>query len=578
MAKLFDAKQFGKKIQILFCDCLTRLRAFKLKILPINMLAIFIAVSLQPANAWAWKPTTHVYFAQQALNDALDDGRVTIPRVNYETAEITGTIGTYAVDSNILTSLRNNSPQYRAGVLGPDAYPDILTGQQVIHPDQSDTGISGGSDAWLKYLWDRSESTNSSAVRAFIVGYLTHAAGDMYGHTFVNNFSGGSFAITPPAGPSNAIKHIVVEGYTDKRLDSNALNGNFFNVSIDGVSDFIYQNMIDAKPGTVLDQQLLRQGGGGTSYSIPRMYSTLQARLQADIKNYYDTKADYDRRINNCAFLDPTCSNTILLAAKLKYMALYSIPVTYKEAWRDDIDSGLRAWPGVSHEVAKALFFNSSRSADTQRAEDILQDYVTNHLLSMSGAPDFVGLTIGVISDIISAITPDFLLEPIRELKGDILNALLKKSIGMTKQELKEYLTSPDKYFNSVMGSGAGENTSLQSFNSKYLKIQDPDYTNPNESFNPMKVPAAYNTIIMSKLILLGQDEFNRFMNDLGSAKRLSQSNVMLGFIRSLDGSNQWVNAMPLGQDCNAYRKVFMRQPGENACKLALWIPVYYPE
>lgn len=534
-----------------------------LKVGCLSLLILFLSLLSYPTEAWAWKPTTHVYLGKQALDDALDDGKITIPRVDYSNGQIVGEVGTYPVDPTILAALRSHAPQYRAGILGPDAYPDILTGQQVIHPSSSETKITGGPDAWLTYLWNRANTANTPATRAFTVGYLTHAAGDMFGHTFVNNFSGGSFAITPPAGPANAVKHIVVEGYIDKRVDGRALDANFFNASIDGVSDFIYQNMIDARPGTFLDSQLLRAGGSGTDYSIPRIYSTMRANLQRDIDAYYAKKADYDRRADACKPWDLSCSRVAIRVAKAAYVAANAIPITYKEAWREDIDAGLRAWPGVSHEVAKALFFNSSRSADTQRAEDVLQRYATDHLLSMSGTPDFVGLTAGVISDVITAITPDFLLQPIRKLKEDLLNTLLKSAIGMTKQELKDYLTSPDKYFNQVLGSGSGENTNLQRFNDNYLKIQDTGYTNPSESFNPKVVPAAYNTIVMSKLILLSQSEVNRLLSDLKSSVRLQQPNVMLGFISTLDGDNQWSSGMVFAQDCNAYRQIFMKQPGE---------------
>lgn len=521
----------------------------------ITFIAICLGVFCNPSGAFAWKPTTHVYLGQQALEDALDDGEVTIPRVDYEKGEIIGTIGTYKVDSNILAALRSNPSQYRAGILGPDAYPDIVTGQQVIHPFST--------NKWLESLWNSSNTANNNAIRAFTIGYITHAAGDMYGHTFVNNFSGGDFTVEPPAGPANAIKHIVVEGYIDKRLDAGALNGNFFNASIDGVENFIYQNMVDAKPGTYLNDELLKAGGDGTKFSIPRIYSNIRAKLQRDIDEYYAKKEDYDRRAKACKPLDFRCSRTLILAEKAKYMATNGPIVTYKEAWRADIDRGLKALPGVSHEVAKALFFNPSRSADTQTAEDILQRYATNHLLSMSGAPDFVGLSANVIDKIISAVTPDFLLEPIRQLKEDVLNTMLQKSLGMTKQDLKEYMTSPDKYFNQVMGGGAGEKVNLEQFNTKYLKINDSGYTNPSESFDYRKVSAAYNTVIMSKLILLSPSEVNRLMTDLGSTERLGTSNIMLGFISTLDGDNEWTNGMVLGRDLKAYQQVFMKQPGE---------------
>ena len=69
----------------------------------------------------------------------------------------------------------------------------------------------------------------------------------------------------------------------------------------------------------------------------------------------------------------------------------------------------------------------------------------------------------------------------------------------------------------------------------------------------------------MSKLILLSQSEVNRLLSDLGSSARLQQPNVMLGFINTLDGDNQWSNGMVFAQDCNAYRQIFMKQPGEKS-------------
>ncbi|WP_309728910.1 zinc dependent phospholipase C family protein [Chamaesiphon sp. OTE_75_metabat_556] len=524
--------------------------------------AIVIGCLGNPSSALSWTPTMHAYLAQQALDDALDDGKITISKVNYSSGEIVGTIGTYQVDPAILASLRANTAQYRAGVIGPDAYPDILTGQQAIHPGEDFSRVVGGSNSWLQHLWGRAAATNRPATTAFTIGYLTHAAGDMFAHTFVNKFAGGSFDIKPPKGPANAIKHFVVEGYVGKRLDARALNANFFNVSINGVESFIYENTIDARPGTVLDRQLLRSDGKGAKFSIPRIYSTLRAKLVRDIKAYDDRKAEFDRESR-------ACTNTLCRAAvftkKKTYMAKNGLIVTYKEAWRNDIDRGLKAWPAVSHEVGKALFFNPSRSADTQRAEAVLKKYTTDHLLSMSGAPDFVGLTIGTISSIIDVITPDFLIEPIRQLKDDLLNVLLKESIGMTKEELKEYITSPDKYFDRVVNQGAGENVTLATFNSKYLRIQDTGYTNPREAFDYRKVSAAYNTVVMSKLVLLNRSELNRLMVDLGSSSRLTEPNVMLGFVRTLDGSNQWntPSVMVLAKECSTYRKIFMKQPWE---------------
>ncbi len=530
------------------------------------LLAVFLGNWIILSNALAWKPTTHVYLAEQAMEDALADGKVTIYRVNYQQGEIVGEIGQYKVDGTILSALHSNAAQYRAGVLGPDAYPDILTGQQVIHPGPDDTGIQGGSNVWLKHLWERSmeeQGPNISAIKAFTVGYLTHAAGDMYGHTFINLFSGGSFAINPPTGPINAIKHILVEGYVDKRLPKYDLDTDFFNASIIGVEDFIYYNLIDARPGSVLDRQLLREGGGGTEYSIPRIYSTLRAILQRDISAYYAKKREYTQRANDCEISDFSCSKVAILAERAAYIAENGLNVTYKEYWRDDIDSGLRKWPKVSHEVAKALFFNPDRKPNIQRAEDILKRYVTDHILSMSGTPDLVGLTAREVSNIIERIIPDFLLEPIQKLKEELLNTILKEAVGLTKQEIKDYLTSPEKYFDRFLNSGSGKNVTLREFNTDCLHINNSGYTNPNESFDYRKVPAAYNTVTISKLIMLSSIEMDKLLSDLGSHIRQREPNIMLGFIQALDGDNQWINKLILARDSQAYKQVFMLQLGE---------------
>ncbi|AFY36096.1 hypothetical protein [Calothrix sp. PCC 7507] len=566
--------------------------SFSKRYLRLAIAATFVGMLACPNAALAWKPTTHVYLGQQALNDALDDGKVTIYRVDYQNGKVLSKLGDYPVDPTILAALKAYPAQYRAGILGPDAYPDILTGQQVIHPSPNDTGIAGGSGTWLKYLWNLSNSpgNNTPQKKAFVTGYLTHAAGDMYGHTFINNFSGGHFVIAPPG---NAIKHILVEGYVDKRLNKQELNANFFNASIAGVEDFIYNNMIDAKPGSYLDTTLLKPGGGGTEFSIPRIYSTLRARLQRDIDAYYAAKSDYDRRYDDkvrkakaCKALDFSCSATKLYAEaaaiqvqKGAYVTANGLTVTYKEYWREDINSGLKAWPQVSDKVAKALFFNPDRKAKVEEAKTILQNYVNNHLISMSGAPDAVGQFAALASKL-SSIIGDVLgplAAPIRQLKANIYDAIVKSATGMSIDELKAYLENPERYFDQVFSQGAGEHVNLQTFNKKYLRINDSGYTNPSESFDYQQFPAAYNTATISKLILVSKDGVNQLLTDLGSSSRLKESNIMLGFIQTLDGDNEWRGGreapthpqqkMVVAENCQAYKQIFMLQPGEQPCQ-----------
>ncbi|MCB9433644.1 MAG: hypothetical protein H6668_16860 [Ardenticatenaceae bacterium] len=512
------------------------------KFLLVSLALILLINLILPSSALAWKITTHVYLTDIILADVLDDGNVTIYAVNYETGQIIGEIGEYAVEGDILTALQNNTAQYRAGTVGPDAYPDIATGQQVIHPEALTSGVEQGTDAWLRHLWDQANSpayANNSAVRAVTMGFLTHAAGDMFAHTFVNNFTGGAFTLDPA---ENAVKHVLLEGYMDKRLPKNALDAAFFadsNLNIRGVedenNDFIYRAMIDARPGTILDTKLLPKDSPGTTYSIPRIFSTLRANLETEIANA------------NCEIWVVVC------LAKNEY----------RKAWRDDIDEGLKAWPQTSHQLILALAFNAERKTKTAEASDIAEQFVLEHLLSMAGLPDFVGLTALQIQEIINDITPTALLEIIDEFKANLLDTLLMAAIGMNKEQLEEFATNPELWFDLVMNSGEGENVTLQRFNQEYLHLVDTGYSNPNEAFDYATFPPAYNTVTMGKLALLSQDEVNRLLSDMGSSVRLEEPNIMLGFVPTLDGSNQWLEGMVLAQDRAVYEQIFMRQARE---------------
>jgi hypothetical protein len=553
-----------------------------------------VATPFQP-TAHAWKPVTHVYLAEVARADALDDGMVTIPLVDYETGKIIGTIGSYRVGQETLNALRQHPDQFRAGVIGPDAYPDIMTGQQLIHPD----GRPGGptSNDWLEYLWDSSQKPPyaTAPVRAFVLGFLAHAAGDMYGHTFINHYTGGNFELG-----ENAAKHIVLEGYIGKRTPPPSS----YDFSIAGVEDFIYKQMVDARPGSMLEGKLLT--GDSATYSVPYLFSTLRNNLQRDIDGYDGKISDYNRRIDEkktaadkCKLTDLSCSAAALLTEagaleleKQGYIARNGAGRAYKVKWRDDIDSGLSAWPELSHEIARALTYNPG-GADVDAASEAANGYVEDHLISMMGAPDVGVELLANLADILSVVPGA--KEAFEEMARDLFDYLLEKATGLTVDEAKGYLTSPERYFDALMGQGAGEYTSLAQINA-LMRLDDPGYSNPDERFDYREFPAAYNTVIMIKLLLMEPSEVNRLLKDLGSSDRLPERapggllgsliaqvnrflstlrasnrqqgrpNAALGFIRTLDGGNEWHNhaeKLVLATDMAAYRQVFMKQPGE---------------
>jgi len=175
-------------------------------------LAILVATLATLLGVWApsalaWKPYTHEYIADKAWSDVTSDGKVTINNKAYD------------VDPTIVAALTNQHAYYNGGVVGPDGFPDLIYGQSYIHPEK--TG------EWLRHIlkaaWQAQSDPSYSAtekqqILAFAYGFMTHAAGDMWAHTFVNDFAKGVFPsifgiINGIDDPMIAVRHLIVEGY-----------------------------------------------------------------------------------------------------------------------------------------------------------------------------------------------------------------------------------------------------------------------------------------------------------------------------------------------------------------------------
>ena len=68
----------------------------------------------------------------------------------------------------------------------------MYVGQAFIHPAPNDALTDGTfTDEWLQQQWANIQRTPSGAARqealAFVLGYLVHSAGDLFGHDYVNS-------------------------------------------------------------------------------------------------------------------------------------------------------------------------------------------------------------------------------------------------------------------------------------------------------------------------------------------------------------------------------------------------------
>jgi len=180
---------------------------------------------MTPSRALAFKFETHVWIAQQVLNDLATCRIGTNPCVTIElTDPVTHDVTTtkLLVDPGLVASLEQFPKQFRMGAIGPDGFPDLVGGQLTTHP-----GVAGHwqADDWLKWIvsgaaaphfepakftspahWEGTES------QAFAYGYLTHAAGDIFAHSYVNTYAGDIFLLSDGEQEVEA-RHILLEAF-----------------------------------------------------------------------------------------------------------------------------------------------------------------------------------------------------------------------------------------------------------------------------------------------------------------------------------------------------------------------------
>lgn len=493
--------------------------------------------------AVAWKPTTHVLLADIAYADAADDGKVTLMRLNKTTGEATK-LGDYEVEPALLAALQKSRAQYRAGVLGPDAFPDIATGQSAIHPgdDPKTGGTEGndpgeGSDAWLKYLY-RTSRGESPQVQAWVAGFMTHAAGDLFAHTFVNHYAGGEFE---PG--TNAARHIVLESYIGKR----AVDVADYDASIDGVEKYIAKNLCHMKPDSELSKLLV---GPGAEKSPPAFFANLRKDLTDEI-------AAYDRR-------SP--------AQQASYNVSYPGRIQYLRAWVKDIDRGLDAWPGFSMRLASHLMFNP-KGMDKPAADAEVKAFMDDYLLSMLGLPDAAGQVRKFAEALSLALLTKPQRDAIAQMEKDFLNQVCTEAFGISYDDFVQMVKNPETSFDDTLGpkskgSPTAHNITLKDFNHLVLELDDDGYSKPDLRWDWQKFPPAYNTVMLTKISFLAPAEVNRVLIDLGAPvdwQLKPGAHVLFDFHNSLDDDNQWhVNSGKLiFERAGVYEHLFKTQIGE---------------
>ena len=168
---------------------------------------VSILIMFIPLTSSAFKLDTHMWVGQQVINDLADDGKLTI---KLDKKNIT-----LDVREDVKNAILANQSAYLMGNLGPDAAPDVVVGQMVVHPgvkDIDDLNTGWQTNDWLEYLLGVSE-TNAVAT-AYTYGYLGHASADIFAHTYVNQYAGDIFKLADETLVEQ--RHFVLENYIGK--------------------------------------------------------------------------------------------------------------------------------------------------------------------------------------------------------------------------------------------------------------------------------------------------------------------------------------------------------------------------
>ena len=165
-----------------------------------RLLSALIGLSLL-GSAHAFKLETHLWVGQQVINDLADDGKISF--------KLNGKQVNLDVPADVRAAILANKNEYLLGHLGPDVAPDVVVGQTIVHP-----GLPNAwkSNDWLQFLLDNSRSNPLG--KSYSYGYLGHAAGDMFAHTYVNQYAGDIFDLRDETLVEQ--RHIALEGFIAK--------------------------------------------------------------------------------------------------------------------------------------------------------------------------------------------------------------------------------------------------------------------------------------------------------------------------------------------------------------------------
>lgn len=512
----------------------------KVKKLIAKLLAFIICLSSillgMATPVSAWKINTHVYSANLIINELKENnGYVEI-----------APFGKFKVIPEYVDAIQSYPEYYRAGAMGPDVFPDIYVGQTVFHP-----GKVYKSGEFVEMLWDKAKNlptispisaglpadmmaqdatvkiASKKQAMAFILGFSTHAAGDWFGHSYINNWAGGSWPEITDGLNANELKiitrHMVVESYIDTKIPAQFKDTAHNTIKIP--QKFVLDTMVTNGLHVDVDKVANDMRNISSIYGLPSEYPT-HFKIFFDIRNsLLSNIMDIDNKSNNGSIWGDV-ENLVSVAFARK---------AYMQAWIEDIDEGLVQWVAYNEKAGQHMLEPQGLS----KAKDDLTEWSKNNLLKMLGAPDVTSDIINTIGDIyglVESIIPQALKDEVAKLKDGIYDALLDWAMGIKYTELKNMSENPVPYLNRTDLFPTGTVAKLDTEMANFATVDKP--TANNQTFVPFQ-----NSIVLAKLNLIGYSGIAELRKLAGVTEPLQipkGADMPVEFVGSMDYAYDW--------------------------------------
>ena len=180
----------------------------------LGALIAFTCLAVAAPDAGAWGLKTHLLIAEKVLAD-LDRYDCKVDLGLFKPGQ-PGERQFHSVPRDVCDAIRMHRAEFRAGVLGPDVFPDFVVGQTTTHPGSYQNDAHSAKWSTGRYLKHVLHAAKTPAEIAFAYGYLVHAAGDIFAHTYVNQYAGGVFDLWDNE-PDVEWRHMALEKYIEAR-------------------------------------------------------------------------------------------------------------------------------------------------------------------------------------------------------------------------------------------------------------------------------------------------------------------------------------------------------------------------